>query len=67
MNANAIINMIIRQVINHGIRSGFSMLGRRRKDQPPLTGAEADQDRRAKQTAKSAGQAMRATRRITRL
>lgn len=70
MNVNAIINMIIRivmrQLINRGIRGGMTMFGRRGKDQPPMTEADADQARRARQTAKNARQAMRATRRNTR-
>ena len=75
MNANGLINMVIRivmrQVIGRGINAGIDMATRRRSEGgAPGQGEAAPQDRRqaaeGRETARRAKQAMRVTRRIGR-
>lgn len=70
MNANRLINMVIRQItrrlVNLGINKGIDLASKRGRKDADLTEADRDQARDAKEMAKRARQAQRATKRIGR-
>ena len=70
MNANALINMVmrlfLRKFINKGIDAGFDMAARRGKSTDADPETQARLAAQGKENAKRAKQGMRAARRVTR-
>lgn len=71
MNANYLINMIIRtfmrKAVNRSIGMGIDLASRRQRPEGEMTQAEKDVARQAKQSARRARQAAKLTRRIGRM
>lgn len=71
MNANRMINMVIRivmrKLVGRGVNAGLGAMSRRGKNaDAPQSEADRAQGRAARKQGKRARQAMRATRRATR-
>ncbi len=66
MNANRLINRIIRRFTNQAITKGIDMAARKGRDPSEMTEAERKQAKSAQKTAKNARRAMRATRKLGR-
>lgn len=71
MNANHLINMIVRmvtrQLLHRGVNAGIDAVAGRGKSREEMSRDERQQARSAKKSVGRANQAMRAARRIGRL
>ncbi len=66
MNANSIINMIVRMFMRRGINAGINHFANRGRDPKEMTPEQRDQAKAGRENAKRVQQAMRATRRLGR-
>lgn len=66
-----VINQVIRQLVNRGVKAGFDKVGQRGKgqggDAPKMTPEERREHRQARRAAKAAKQQMQVARKVTRL
>lgn len=66
MNANQIINMVIRLFMRKAVNKGIDMAANRGKSTDQMTTAEREQAKKAKQTAGKAKKVARLARRMGR-
>ena len=64
MNANSLINMIVRIFMRRGINAGINHVANRGRDPKEMTPEERQQAKSGRQGARRVQQAMRVTRRM---